>query len=135
MPGLVGLYRWYLYLPEPELAQEILEYVICLVKPIMVAHNWKVKVLSEYLPEEKRLLGTNYVNEGEIFLRLRYNKDPGKFRSIDSIVDIMLHELCHFDHFHHTLAFYELLDDVRRELNALKANGHTGIEAQASSWI
>lgn len=66
-----------------------------IVKPIMQKHNWRVKVLAEFLPQEQNLLGLN-INKGyKICIRLRYHNNHDLFLPFEDVVDTLLHELCH----------------------------------------
>lgn len=44
-------------LSRPDVAMNTLQRAASLVKPLMRAHNFKVGLLAEFLPEEKGLLG------------------------------------------------------------------------------
>jgi hypothetical protein len=44
-------------LSRPEVAMHTLQRAVSLVKPLMRAHNFKVKLLAEFYPKERGLLG------------------------------------------------------------------------------
>ncbi|KAL6877072.1 WLM domain-containing protein [Trichoderma novae-zelandiae] len=107
-------------------ALTILKKVASLVKPIMRNRGWKVRELAEFYPNETNLLGLN-VNRGmKICLRLRYPQDQNQFLATESIVDTMLHELCHIVHGPHDGKFHALWDQLRDEWQGLLFRGYTG---------
>ncbi|EGR48388.1 uncharacterized protein TRIREDRAFT_22402 [Trichoderma reesei QM6a] len=107
-------------------ALTILKKVASLVKPIMRNRGWKVRELAEFYPNETNLLGLN-VNRGmKICLRLRYPQDQNQFLATESIVDTMLHELCHIVHGPHDGKFHALWDQLRDEWQGLLFKGYTG---------
>ncbi|PTB65991.1 WLM-domain-containing protein [Trichoderma citrinoviride] len=109
-----------------EEALTILKKVASLVKPIMRNRGWKVRELAEFYPNETNLLGLN-VNRGmRICLRLRYPQDQNQFLATESIVDTMLHELCHIVHGPHDGRFHALWDQLRDEWQGLLFKGYTG---------
>ncbi|KKO97530.1 hypothetical protein THAR02_10369 [Trichoderma harzianum] len=107
-------------------ALTILKKVASLVKPIMRSRGWKVGELVEFYPNQQNLLGLN-VNRGmRICLRLRYPQDQNQFLPTESIVDTMLHELCHIVHGPHDAKFHALWDQLRDEWQGLLFKGYTG---------
>ncbi|KAL6887693.1 WLM domain-containing protein [Trichoderma longibrachiatum] len=107
-------------------ALTILKKVASLVKPIMRNRGWTVRELAEFYPNETNLLGLN-VNRGmKICLRLRYPQDQNQFLATESIVDTMLHELCHIVHGPHDGKFHALWDQLRDEWQGLLFKGYTG---------
>ncbi|PTB55399.1 hypothetical protein M431DRAFT_83533 [Trichoderma harzianum CBS 226.95] len=107
-------------------ALTILKKVASLVKPIMRSRGWKVGELVEFYPNQQNLLGLN-VNRGmRICLRLRYPHDQNQFLPTESIVDTMLHELCHIVHGPHDAKFHALWDQLRDEWQGLLFKGYTG---------
>ncbi|KAH6608933.1 hypothetical protein Trco_002279 [Trichoderma cornu-damae] len=104
----------------------VLKKVASLVKPIMRSRSWKVGELAEFYPDQQNLLGLN-VNRGmKICLRLRYPQDHKQFLPTESIVDTMLHELCHIVHGPHDGKFHALWDQLRDEWQGLLFKGYTG---------
>ncbi|KAL7945155.1 WLM domain-containing protein [Trichoderma barbatum] len=107
-------------------ALNILKKVASLVKPIMRNRGWKVGELVEFYPNQQNLLGLN-VNRGmRICLRLRYPQDQNQFLPTESVVDTMLHELCHIVHGPHDAKFHALWDQLRDEWQGLLFKGYTG---------
>lgn len=71
-------------------------------------------------------IGLN-VNHGmKICLRLRYPQDQNQFLPTESVVDTMLHELCHIVHGPHDAKFHALWDQLRDEWQSLLFKGYTG---------
>ncbi|KAL7793231.1 WLM domain-containing protein [Trichoderma ceciliae] len=107
-------------------ALTILKKVASLVKPIMRSRGWRVRELAEFYPNQSNLLGLN-VNHGmQICLRLRYPQDQNQFLPTESVVDTMLHELCHIVHGPHDAKFHALWDQLRDEWHGLLFKGYTG---------
>ena len=93
-------------------AQQLLEKVHNLCKPIMQKYKWKVNLLTEFFPKDSHLLGLN-VNRGEkICVRLRPANNRDVFLPYNSIVGTFLHELTHMQISPHNAAFYKLLDQL-----------------------
>lgn len=55
--SLIQSYEHLVGVPKPEDALERLRKIASLVKPIMRKRGWHVNVLTEFLPEDPRLLG------------------------------------------------------------------------------
>ncbi|KAH0489228.1 hypothetical protein TgHK011_009668 [Trichoderma gracile] len=129
MPEHDPLIRSYTHLAHFRRADEALntlKKVASLVKPIMRNRGWKVAELAEFYPNETNLLGLN-VNRGmKICLRLRYPQDQNQFLPTESVVDTMLHELCHIVHGPHDGKFHALWDQLRDEWQGLLLKGYTG---------
>ncbi|KAM1206485.1 hypothetical protein EV2_007420 [Malus domestica] len=107
-------------------ARKIIEKIAIQVQPIMRNHRWRVKILSEFCPNNPRLLGLN-VNRGvHVKLRLRRPNRDTDFYPFDQVLDTMLHELCHNVHGPHDAKFYKLWDELRKECEELMAKGITG---------
>lgn len=67
------------------------------------------------------------MNKGkQILLRLRYAGDRNQFIPFDSVVDTMLHELCHMVHSHHHSKFNALWNQLRDEHLDLTWRGFSG---------
>ncbi|KAL7939115.1 WLM domain-containing protein [Trichoderma chlorosporum] len=123
---LVLSYSHLAQLRRADEALTILKKVASLVKPIMRSRGWKVRELVEFYPNQQNLLGLN-VNRGmKICLRLRYPHDQNQFLPTESIVDTMLHELCHIVHGPHDAKFHALWDQLRDEWQGLLFKGYTG---------
>ncbi|CAL5405344.1 unnamed protein product [Camellia sinensis] len=107
-------------------ARKILERVAKQVQPIMRKHNWRVKLLSEFCPNNPSLLGLNVGGGVHVKLRLRRPNRDWDFFPFDQILDTMLHELCHNVHGPHNASFYNLWDEIRKECEDLMNKGITG---------
>jgi hypothetical protein len=117
-------------LPLENYALTLLRRCAYLVGPIMRRHGWAAPLLSEiYLDKHPNLAGyhKSWLSPTkripmEIALRLREPENMHKFIPIDEIMQIMLHELTHFENVDHDLSFYtsnarllaELRDDVSK---------------------
>ncbi|KAJ0076308.1 hypothetical protein Patl1_34865 [Pistacia atlantica] len=97
-------------------ARKILEKVAKQVQPIMRKRKWKVKILSEFCPSNPSLLGLNIGGGAEVKLRLRRPNRDWDFFPYEQILDTMLHELCHNEYGPHNAEFYNLLDEIRKDL-------------------
>ncbi|XP_022716760.1 uncharacterized protein LOC111275599 [Durio zibethinus] len=112
--------------PGEEEAQKILEKIAKQVQPIMRKHKWRVKLLSEFCPNNQALLGLNVGGGVNVKLRLRRPNRDWDFYPFDQVLDTMLHELCHNDHGPHNASFYKLWDELRKECEELMAKGISG---------
>ncbi|KAM7252134.1 hypothetical protein ACFE04_024017 [Oxalis oulophora] len=112
--------------PNPEEAKKILERIAKEVQPIMIKHNWRVKVLSEMCPKRRGLLGLNVGAGINVKLTLRRPNNDSVFFPYHELLDTMLHELCHNAHGPHNAQFYKLWDELRVEYEELLAKGITG---------
>ena len=67
------------------------------------------------------------MNRGQkICLRLRYPGDRSQFLPIESVIDTLLHELCHNVYGPHNQQFHALWDELRDEQQGLLMKGYTG---------
>ncbi|KAK8490508.1 hypothetical protein V6N13_031685 [Hibiscus sabdariffa] len=112
--------------PGGEEAKKILEKIAKQVQPIMRKHKWRVKVLSEFCPNNPALLGLNVGRGIHVKLRLRRPNRDLDFYPFDQVLDTMLHELCHNAHGPHNASFYKLWDELRKECEELMSKGITG---------
>ncbi|XVE80520.1 hypothetical protein DITRI_Ditri14bG0146700 [Diplodiscus trichospermus] len=112
--------------PGEEEASKILEKIAKQVQPIMRKHKWRVKLLSEFCPNNPALLGLNVGGGVQVKLRLRRPNRDWDFYPFDQVLDTMLHELCHNVHGPHNASFYKLWDELRKECEELMAKGITG---------
>ncbi|KAF5461178.1 hypothetical protein F2P56_020996 [Juglans regia] len=112
--------------PGENEARKILERIAKQVQPIMRKHKWKVKVLSEFCPNNPSILGLNVGGGVHVKLRLRRPNRDWDFFPFDQVLDTMLHELCHNVHGPHNASFYNLWDELRKECEELMAKGITG---------
>ncbi|PPE00470.1 hypothetical protein GOBAR_DD02483 [Gossypium barbadense] len=102
--------------PGEEAAKIILEKIAKQVQPIMRKHKWRVKLLSEFCPNNPALLGLNVGAGIHVKLRLRRPNRDWDFYPFDQVLDTMLHELCHNAHGPHNASFYKLWDELRKIL-------------------
>ncbi|KAJ4828679.1 hypothetical protein Tsubulata_022613 [Turnera subulata] len=112
--------------PGHEEAQKMLDKIALQVQPIMRKHKWRVKVLSEFCPNNPALLGLNVGAGIHVKLRLRRANRDWDFIPFDQVLDTMLHELCHNAHGPHNANFYKLWDELRRECEELISKGISG---------
>ncbi|KAI3466431.1 hypothetical protein Pfo_023094 [Paulownia fortunei] len=112
--------------PKEEVAQNILDRVAKQVQPIMRKHNWRVKLLSEFCPKNRALLGLNVGGGIHVKLRLRRPDKDEEFLPFHEVLDTMLHELCHNVHGPHNASFYKLWDEIRKECEDLINKGISG---------
>jgi hypothetical protein len=124
--ALFGSYEHLKDCPQPEEALLRLRKIASLVKPLMRKRSWKVKVLSEFLPDDERLLGLNVNKTFKICMRLRYTHNPGTFLPIEQCVDTLLHELSHIIFSDHDSKFHGLWDELRDDHETLVMRGYTG---------
>lgn len=112
--------------PRADEALHVLRKIGSVVKPIMRQRSWKVGTLAEFYPRQDNLLGMN-TNRGQMIqLRLRYPGDPNQFLPFESVVDTMLHELCHNVIGPHNQQFHALWEQLREEHESLVRKGYTG---------
>jgi hypothetical protein len=124
--SLFGSYEHLMDCPQPEEALIRLRKIASLVKPLMRKRSWKVNVLTEFLPDDQRLLGLNINKTFKICVRLRYTHSPGTFLPIEECVDTLLHELSHIVFGHHDSNFHALWDELRDDHEILLSRGYTG---------
>ncbi|KAF2224041.1 WLM domain-containing protein [Elsinoe ampelina] len=124
--SLIKAYEHLTGLPDPAEALHRLRKIASLVKPIMRKRGWHVGTLTEFLPEDPRLLGLNINHGHKICVRLRFSHRPSSFMPIEQCVDTMLHELSHIVHGPHDAQFHALWDELRGEHETLLFKGYTG---------
>ncbi|XP_057785658.1 uncharacterized protein LOC131003197 [Salvia miltiorrhiza] len=112
--------------PKEEEARKILDRIAKQVQPIMRKHNWRVKVLSEFWPKNRALLGLNVGRGIHVKLRLRRSDRDEEFLPYHEVLDTMLHELCHNVHSPHNASFYKLWDEIRKECEDFINKGISG---------
>ncbi|KAG6685912.1 hypothetical protein I3843_12G135700 [Carya illinoinensis] len=113
--------------PGEDEARKILERIAKQVQPIMRKHKWRIKVLSEFCPNNPSILGLNVGGGVHVKLRLRRPNRDWDFFPFDQVLHTMLHELCHNVHGPHNASFYKLWDELRKECEELMAKGITGM--------
>jgi len=57
--ALISSYEHLPSMPRAEDALHTIRKIASLVKPIMRKRNWRVKILTEFYPEQQNLLGTS----------------------------------------------------------------------------
>ncbi|PNS19097.1 hypothetical protein CAC42_1833 [Sphaceloma murrayae] len=124
--SLIRSYEHLTGLPDPSEALHRLRKIASLVKPIMRKRGWHVGTLTEFLPEDPRLLGLNINHGHKICVRLRFSHRPSSFLTIEQCVDTMLHELSHIVFGPHDAKFHALWDELRSEHETLLLKGYTG---------
>ncbi|TKX19122.1 WLM domain-containing protein 3 [Elsinoe australis] len=124
--ALIRAYEHLTGLPDPPEALHRLRKIASLVKPIMRKRGWHVGTLTEFLPEDPRLLGLNINHGHKICVRLRFSHRPSSFLPIEQCVDTMLHELSHIVFGPHDAKFHALWDELRAEHETLLLKGYTG---------
>lgn len=124
--SLISSYEHLTGLPTPPEALMRLRKIASLVKPIMRKRSWHVHTLTEFLPEDPRLLGLNINHGHKICIRLRFSHNPATFLPIEQCVDTMLHELSHIVFGPHDASFHALWDELRSEHETLLFRGFTG---------
>lgn len=112
--------------PQQDEAQKTLEQIAKQVQPIMRKHKWRVKLLSEFCPNNPALLGLNVGGGIQVKLRLRRANRDLDFIPYEQVLDTMLHELCHNAHGPHNASFYKLWDQLRKECEELMSKGISG---------
>lgn len=109
--------------PGKEDALELLKDIAHRVSYLMRENGFKVGLLVEFFPRDKRLLGMN-VNKGmKIMLRLRNPSDEFQFLPRESIMGTMLHELTHNLYGPHDNKFYAKLDELMGRQWAIEQQG------------
>ncbi|CCX06849.1 WLM domain-containing protein [Pyronema domesticum] len=124
--AIIGTITYLHALPRPQHALFLLRRVASIVKPIMVAHGYKIITFAEMFPKEAGLLGLNYNKGVKLCIRLRPQYDPSKFLPEEDLIATMLHELTHNVYGPHDEKFYGHLRKLEDEYYALKAKGWNG---------
>jgi hypothetical protein len=107
-------------------AEELLVRAAKQSEPICEKRGWTVRRLVEfYPPQQHNLYGLNVNKGAEIRVRLRMPGDRASFLEYESVLKTLLHELCHIVHGAHSAEFYQLLDELVAECEALHARGVT----------
>ncbi|KAL3667119.1 hypothetical protein V7S43_008060 [Phytophthora oleae] len=114
--------------PQREHAQQLLEHLAAAVLPIMTRRRFRVRRLLEFFPKDGALLGMNVNRGAKIYVRLRPQRNPESFYSYEELLGTLLHELTHMVHGPHNQAFYQYLDELKREMESLMVRGLVGEE-------
>jgi hypothetical protein len=118
MTSCIGEIRVVDKLPDKNRAEDLLKEVASWVEPVMKKQGWFVPLLSECNFGNPGILGMNHNGGQKIEIRLRRVGDFSSFFELESLMDTMLHELSHIVHHNHSAAFYELWEELRKELSA-----------------
>ncbi|KAE8271922.1 hypothetical protein A4X09_0g390 [Tilletia walkeri] len=105
---------------------QILRRIGTLVKPLMVKHGWRLPLLAEFYPTDKRLLGINVNGGQKICLRLRAPHNPEQIWDEHVVMGTMLHELTHNVRGPHDSVFYAFLDKLKDEYQSIRISGWSG---------
>lgn len=98
--------------PSRDDALSLIKELAKRVSYLMKENRFRVGMLVEFCPKDKRLLGMNVNGGTKILLRLRNPNDEFRFLPMESIMGTMLHELTHNLHGPHDNRFYTKLDDL-----------------------
>ncbi|SCV70863.1 BQ2448_3625 [Microbotryum intermedium] len=125
--------------PKADEALQLLRKIHSLVKPIMKNHGWTLPKLVEFFPKQSNLLGVNCNGGEKICLRLRPANRPTSFYPMEDpenrlsyihishqLIGTMLHELTHNVHGPHDTQFFNYLDGLNKEFDALVTLGWSG---------
>lgn len=126
MTSCVGEIRILENLQEKNRALELLKEIASWVEPVMKKRGWFVPLLCECNFGSPNILGMNHNGGQKIEIRLRRVSDIRSFFELESLLDTMLHELSHIVHHNHSAAFYDLWEELRKELSANLSKGLRG---------
>ncbi|KAL9613369.1 MAG: hypothetical protein Q9167_002072 [Letrouitia subvulpina] len=113
--------------PTSALAQDFLERIAAICKPIMAANHLSITTLEEYEPNPE-FVGRNF-NNGEIIqlvLRARHSGAHRPWLSFRSVQMVMMHELAHCLQMNHSGAFWRVRNQYAAELRELWRKDYTG---------
>ncbi|KAF1806042.1 WLM domain-containing protein [Mucor lusitanicus] len=112
--------------PRHDEALQLLKRLASQVKPVLLKHNWTIKNLVEFFPNNPNLLGMNTNKGWKVNLRLRPHYDETQFLEYEDILGTLLHEMAHIVRGPHDEHFYKLLDELKQETELLMASGYRG---------
>nr|AAG09296.1 ORF556 [Trypanosoma brucei] len=112
-------------------AQDYLQKLLIIGRPILRAHNWKIHRLKEFYPRSARLLGQNFNRGEEVCVRFRVPKEKNTFFPFQEVVCTFLHELAHCKYSKHDRHFWELYTELSVECCRLDLNASLEREAAA----
>ena len=115
-------------------AETLLHKCATAVKHLMRRNGWHIRELSEFYPKAAGLLGMNK-NRSVILVRLRYASDDTLLYPFEELLGTLLHELAHMVHSDHSVAFYELWDKNRAEVEADLASGALNYDFSAPGRV
>lgn len=102
--------------PNSQKAKELLQKLANATMNILNSRKWKVKVLREFFPTNKNLLGMNVNHGAAIMIRLRHGHNNLEFLEWHDILGTLCHELAHMKISPHNAAFYKLWDELSDEV-------------------
>ncbi|KAK5954853.1 hypothetical protein OHC33_004579 [Knufia fluminis] len=105
-------------------ALDMLKSLQFLCQNIMTKHNLRVDFLWELDPSHHGVNGCNIGQGQQIMVRLR-NETNADFRSMEEVMDTMLHELAHNHYPEHDRHFYGFWNALRKEYEELRTSGYT----------
>ncbi|KAG6975734.1 hypothetical protein JG688_00002107 [Phytophthora aleatoria] len=114
--------------PQRAQAQQLLERLAAAVLPILTRRRFRVRRLHEFFPKDGALLGMNVNRGAKIYVRLRPKRTPESFYPYEALLETLLHELTHMVHGPHNEAFYQYLEELKQEMEALMVRGLVGEE-------
>lgn len=114
--------------PKYEKALDILRSLQFLCQNIMTKHNLRVDHLWELDPSHHGVNGCNVGQGRQIMVRLRNETNSG-FRSMEEIMDTMLHELAHNHYPEHDRHFYSFWNTLRGEYEGFHASDYAHQES------
>ena len=126
MTSCIGELRVLENQPESKRASELMKEIAVWVEPIMKKRSWFVPLFVECNFGSPNVLGMNHNGGSKIEIRLRRPHDKLSFFELESLIDTMLHELSHIVHHNHSAAFYDLWEELRKELSANLSRGLKG---------
>ena len=85
------------------------------VNTLLERRGWKVDLLTEFMPNDKKLLGLNIKHDDHITIKIRCRTQNRELYSYTCIFHTLLHELTHIKCGPHDDAFYALLESLTKE--------------------
>ncbi len=110
--------------PDKALAQDFLERVAAICRPIMKANHLAIMSLEEYEPNLE-FVGRNF-NAGEVIQLVLKAPYTGNWLPFRHVQMVMMHELAHCKQMNHSGAFWKVRSQYAVELRGLWEKGYTG---------
>lgn len=95
------------------------------LNPLLERRKWKVDLLTEFIPNDKRLLGLNIKEDERVTIKIRCRTLNKELCTYSCIFHTLLHELTHITCGPHDAAFYALLESLTKETKGYKLNSTT----------
>ncbi|KAF1788577.1 WLM domain [Phytophthora cactorum] len=115
--------------PQRAQAQQLLERLAAAVLPILTRRRFRVRRLREFFPKDGALLGMNVNRGAKIYVRRSETEANARVvLSYEALLETLLHELTHMVHGPHNEAFYQYLEELKQEMEALMVRGLVGEE-------